>query len=148
MGFVPKDLYIVVFRFLDVKSICRCRQVCRAFLKAIPDDMFCYGNALVEITSWRNEAFALAKISEQAERNKEMMQSMRFVAQCAIKTSRKLSLEEKNLLSLAHSSSIGERRASYRILCSVREKEKSNGKSTHTSSKMIAVVKKEILALR
>jgi len=56
----------------------------------------------------------LAKLSEQAERYDEMVEAMKKVAKLNVE----LSVEERNLLSVAYKNVIGARRASWRILSS------------------------------
>ncbi|KAJ2160162.1 hypothetical protein GGF46_002475 [Coemansia sp. RSA 552] len=63
-----------------------------------------------------------AKLSEQAERYDEMVSSMKKVAA----EDQELSVEERNLLSVAYKNVIGARRASWRIISSIEQKEKSN----------------------
>jgi len=55
----------------------------------------------------------MAKLAEQAERYDEMVEYMKKVAQAA---SADLSLEERNLLSVAYKNVVGSRRASWRTL--------------------------------
>merc|ERR1711939_239999 len=63
----------------------------------------------------------MAKLAEQAERYDEMVEYMKQVAQNA---SCDLSLEERNLLSVAYKNVVGARRASLRIIGSIESKEK------------------------
>eukprot|EP00397_Hematodinium_sp_SG-2012_P056363 GEMP01069474.1.p1 GENE.GEMP01069474.1~~GEMP01069474.1.p1 ORF type:complete len:244 (+),score=64.38 GEMP01069474.1:49-780(+) len=67
----------------------------------------------------------LAKLSEQAERYDEMKEYMKEVAASAIEG--ELSVEERNLLSVAYKNAVGSRRASWRIVSSVEQKEISKG---------------------
>jgi len=64
-----------------------------------------------------------AKIAEQAERYDDMMEYMKEVVKCGSE----LSVEERNLLSVAYKNAIGSRRASWRIVKSVEQKETSKG---------------------
>jgi len=66
-----------------------------------------------------------AKLSEQAERYDEMVECMRNVA---TSEGNELSVEERNLLSVAYKNVIGSRRASWRVLSSIeqREEQKAN----------------------
>ncbi|KAJ1833176.1 Growth-regulating factor 12 [Coemansia sp. RSA 2706] len=64
-----------------------------------------------------------AKLSEQAERYDEMVESMKKVAA----EDQELTVEERNLLSVAYKNVIGARRASWRIISSIEQKEKSKG---------------------
>ncbi|KAJ1679459.1 14-3-3 protein [Spiromyces aspiralis] len=66
----------------------------------------------------------MAKLAEQAERYDEMVKNMKEVASLA---KEELSLEERNLLSVAYKNVIGSRRASWRIVSSIEQKELSKG---------------------
>jgi len=68
----------------------------------------------------------MAKLAEQAERYDEMVEYMKAVAQTA---DTDLSLEERNLLSVAYKNVVGARRASLRIINSIEGKEKEKGGS-------------------
>jgi len=61
-----------------------------------------------------------AKLSEQAERYDEMVECMRNVA---TSEGNELSVEERNLLSVAYKNVIGSRRASWRVLSSIEQRE-------------------------
>ena len=61
----------------------------------------------------------MAKLAEQAERYDEMVEHMKVVASSADE----LSLEERNLLSVAYKNVVGSRRASLRIILSIESKE-------------------------
>ncbi|MCJ1299041.1 14-3-3 protein [Hypocenomyce scalaris] len=65
----------------------------------------------------------LAKLAEQAERYEEMVENMKNVASA----DQELSVEERNLLSVAYKNVIGARRASWRIVTSIEQKEESKG---------------------
>jgi len=65
----------------------------------------------------------LAKLAEQAERYEEMVENMKAVAA----SDQELSVEERNLLSVAYKNVIGARRASWRIVTSIEQKEESKG---------------------
>jgi len=62
-----------------------------------------------------------AKLAEQAERYDEMVASMKKVAELNVE----LTVEERNLLSVAYKNVIGARRAAWRIISSIEQKEKS-----------------------
>jgi len=64
----------------------------------------------------------MAKLAEQAERYDEMVDYMKGVAQSATQD---LTLEERNLLSVAYKNVVGARRASLRIINSILDKEQS-----------------------
>merc|ERR1712071_168926 len=64
-----------------------------------------------------------AKLAEQAERYDEMVESMKKVAAM----DGELTVEERNLLSVAYKNVIGARRASWRIISSIEQKEENKG---------------------
>ena len=68
----------------------------------------------------------MAKLSEQAERYDEMVSHMKGVAQLGSE----LTVEERNLLSVAYKNVIGARRASWRIVSSIEQKEESKGNAS------------------
>ncbi|XP_043722584.1 14-3-3 protein 7-like [Telopea speciosissima] len=65
----------------------------------------------------------MAKVAEQAERYDEMVETMKKVARLEVE----LTLEERNLLSVGYKNVIGARRASWRILSSIEQKEEARG---------------------
>jgi 14-3-3 protein epsilon len=67
----------------------------------------------------REECVYKAKLAEQAERYDEMVSSMKSVAEL----DNELTVEERNLLSVAYKNVIGARRASWRIVSSIEQKE-------------------------
>ena len=87
----------------------------------------------------------LAKLAEQAERYEgkcasslacvptntaaEMVENMKAVASA----DQELSVEERNLLSVAYKNVIGARRASWRIVTSIEQKEESKGNETQVT---------------
>jgi len=71
----------------------------------------------------------MAKLAEQAERYEEMVEYMKKVVQ---NTSTDLSLEERNLLSVAYKNIVGARRASLRIIGSIELKESEKGSPNAT----------------
>ncbi|KAI9682185.1 MAG: 14-3-3 protein [Caeruleum heppii] len=71
----------------------------------------------------------LAKLAEQAERYEEMVENMKNVAGA----DQELSVEERNLLSVAYKNVIGARRASWRIVTSIEQKEESKGNESQVS---------------
>jgi len=66
----------------------------------------------------RDTDIYMAKLAEQAERYDEMVEHMQNVA----KQPRELSVEERNLLSVAYKNVIGSRRASWRVVSSIEQK--------------------------
>merc|ERR1712230_84736 len=77
----------------------------------------------------RSEKTYMAKLSEQAERYDEMVNYMKNIAQMGVE----LSVEERNLLSVAYKNVIGARRASWRIISSIEQKEENKGNSEQVS---------------
>jgi len=71
----------------------------------------------------RDKDVYFAKLAEQAERYDEMAKHMAAVG----KAGGELSVEERNLLSVAYKNAVGSRRAAWRIITSVEQKEKSKG---------------------
>ncbi|XP_057810759.1 14-3-3-like protein GF14 iota isoform X2 [Salvia miltiorrhiza] len=65
----------------------------------------------------------MAKLSEQAERYDEMVECMKQVAKLDVE----LSVDERNLLSVGYKNVIGARRASWRIMSSIEQKEEAKG---------------------
>merc|ERR1711988_101169 len=63
-----------------------------------------------------------AKLAEQAERYEDMISAMKQVVRLSRQTMRDLTIEERNLLSVAYKNVIGARRASWRILSSIEQK--------------------------
>lgn len=80
----------------------------------------------------REENLYLAKLAEQAERYEEMVEFMEKVSAAA--DSEELTVEERNLLSVAYKNVIGARRASWRIISSIEQKEESRGNEDHVSA--------------
>jgi 14-3-3 protein epsilon len=77
----------------------------------------------------REENVYLAKLAEQAERYDEMVEAMEKVAKTV--SVEELTVEERNLLSVAYKNVIGARRASWRIVSSIEQKEESKGNEDH-----------------
>merc|ERR1712232_229453 len=71
----------------------------------------------------REKEVYFAKLAEQAERYDEMGEHMEAVG----KLPDELSVEERNLLSVAYKNAVGSRRAAWRIIMSVEQKEKTKG---------------------
>ncbi|PBP24562.1 14-3-3 protein [Diplocarpon rosae] len=72
----------------------------------------------------------LARLCEQAERYDEMVTYMKEVA----KLGGELTVDERNLLSVAYKNVVGTRRASWRIISSIEQKEESKGTDKHVST--------------
>lgn len=80
---------------------------------------------MVSTESTREENVYMAKLAEQAERYEEMVEFMEKVAKTVDVD--ELTVEERNLLSVAYKNVIGARRASWRIISSIEQKEESRG---------------------
>lgn len=83
------------------------------------------------VESSREDNVYLAKLSEQAERYEEMVEFMEKVAKTV--DVEELTVEERNLLSVAYKNVIGARRASWRIVSSIEQKEESRGNEDHVA---------------
>lgn len=73
----------------------------------------------------REDRVYMAKLAEQAERYDEMLEAMKSVATYDTE----LSVEERNLLSVAYKNVIGARRASWRIISSIEQKEEGSNEN-------------------
>jgi 14-3-3 protein epsilon len=81
------------------------------------------------MTETREDNVYMAKLAEQAERYDEMVEAMKKVAQL----NTELSVEERNLLSVAYKNVVGARRASWRIISSIEQKEESKGNTAQAA---------------
>lgn len=87
----------------------------------------------------RDDNVYKAKLAEQAERYDEMVSFMKKVASLDVE----LSVEERNLLSVAYKNVIGARRASWRIISSIEQKEEGKG-SGATKTDHIVEYRKQV----
>ena len=78
----------------------------------------------------RDKDIYFAKLAEQAERYDEMADYMKKVGTAG----QDLSVEERNLLSVAYKNAVGSRRASWRIISSVEQKEGSKGNTANVDN--------------
>jgi len=81
-------------------------------------------------TTERESKTFLARLCEQAERYDEMVTYMKEVA----KIGGELTVDERNLLSVAYKNVVGTRRASWRIISSIEQKEESKGSDKHVET--------------
>ncbi|KAF8443566.1 Bmh2-like protein [Terfezia claveryi] len=81
------------------------------------------------MTTERESKTFLARLCEQAERYDEMVTYMKEVA----KIGGELSVDERNLLSVAYKNVVGTRRASWRIISSIEQKEETKGSDKHVA---------------
>ena len=79
----------------------------------------------------REELIFMAKICEQTERFEDMLDSMKKVAYM----DEELSIDERNLLSVAYKNTVGTRRTAWRALSSIETKEEAK------SSKYLSLIK-------
>ena len=71
----------------------------------------------------REEHLYMAKITEQTERFEDMLEAMNKV----VAANSDLTIEERNLLSVAFKNTIGSRRTAWRALSSIEKKEEQKG---------------------
>jgi len=84
-----------------------------------------------------------AKLAEQAERYDEMVEAMKKIAQLDVE----LTVEERNLLSVAYKNVIGARRASWRILSSIEQKSNDADNPTKLAEKSRKKVEEELTTI-
>ncbi|KAG8087365.1 hypothetical protein GUJ93_ZPchr0010g9948 [Zizania palustris] len=82
----------------------------------------------------REEMVYMAKLAEQAERYEEMVEFMEKVVTAVGAGGGELTVEERNLLSVAYKNVIGARRASWRIVSSIEQKEEGRGAAGHAAA--------------
>ncbi|KAL5077917.1 hypothetical protein RYX36_016901 [Vicia faba] len=75
-----------------------------------------------------------AKLAEQAERYEEMVEAMKNVTKLDVE----LTVEEQNLLSVAYKNVVGGRRASWRILSSIEQREETKGNEVNVNQIKVA----------
>lgn len=89
----------------------------------------------------REDLVYMAKVSEQTERFEDMLSYMKQV----VSQGGDLSVEERNLLSVAYKNSVGSRRTAWRALEAIEQREESKGgKHTHLIQDAKRKVKEEI----
>nr|AGU38301.1 14-3-3 protein [Cryptocaryon irritans] len=71
----------------------------------------------------REELIYMSKIAEQTERFEDMLSHMKKVVQM----NQELSIEDRNLLSIAYKNSVGSRRTAWRAISSIEQKEEAKG---------------------
>jgi len=95
----------------------------------------------------RESCVYIAKLAEQSERYEDMVQQMKQV----VEGNPVLSTEERNLLSVAYKNVIGQKRAAWRILSTIRSKEeeksgKGEADKKNLCDEYIGEVEKELRA--
>jgi 14-3-3 protein epsilon len=89
----------------------------------------------------REELVYMAKVSEQTERFEDMLNHMKQV----VHLGHELTVEERNLLSVAYKNSVGSRRTAWRALEAIEQKEESKGgRHTHLIKEFKKKVKEEL----
>ncbi len=76
----------------------------------------------------REELLYLARLAEQCERYDEMVE---YANEFAKAGADELTLEERNILSVAFKNVVGTRRAAWRVLSSIEKKENNKGNTTN-----------------
>ncbi|EGR29467.1 hypothetical protein IMG5_155090 [Ichthyophthirius multifiliis] len=71
----------------------------------------------------RDELIYMSKIAEQTERFEDMLDYMKQV----VLTGQDLSVEERNLLSVAYKNTVGSRRSAWRSISAIQQKEEQKG---------------------
>ncbi|THU57740.1 hypothetical protein C4D60_Mb03t06680 [Musa balbisiana] len=84
-------------------------------------------------TLTREQFVYLAKLAEQAERYDEMAGFMERLAREYTPSSGELTVEERNLCSVAYKNLVGARRASWRIISSIEQKEEGRRNEDHAA---------------
>ena len=74
--------------------------------------------------SSKEELIYKAKVCEQTERFEDMIEAMK---QVVTMTTEELTVEERNLLSVAYKNTVGSRRTAWRALSAIEQKEESKG---------------------
>ena len=85
----------------------------------------------------REDLIYMAKICEQTERFDEMLDYMRQV----LNNPQELSVEERNLLSVAYKNSVSNKRTSWRILDTLEKKEEAKAHSQETQKHLEQIKK-------
>ncbi|KAG7166790.1 14-3-3 protein epsilon-like [Homarus americanus] len=108
------------------RDSCRVRPYCAKVLvlcQKLPYIPIYRRHQRVSTMTEREDNVYRAKLAEQAERYDEMVEAMKMVASMDVE----LTVEERNLLSVAYKNVIGARRASWRIISSIEQKEENKG---------------------
>ncbi|CAK95044.1 unnamed protein product (macronuclear) [Paramecium tetraurelia] len=87
--------------------------------------------------STREELIYMTKLTEQTERFEDMVNYIKQVVQ----NGQELSIEERNLLSVAYKNSIGGRRTAWRVLSSIENKEEGKAQSQPASQKNLVLIR-------
>ena len=112
-GMSPKSIYYVIIKLINYLLV------------------IIYMSKLDNLSSLsRAELLLLCRMSEQSERYEEMIEFVRaFIA----KDHSELSVEERNILSVAYKNVVGNRRTAWRVLNSIEQKEARRGNEENKS---------------
>jgi len=88
----------------------------------------------------REDALFMAKLAEQAERYDEMVAYMKKVVQA----NADLSVDERNLLSVAYKNVVGARRSSWRVISSIEQKTEGSERKQQMAREYREKVEKEL----
>jgi 14-3-3 protein epsilon len=89
----------------------------------------------------REELIYMAKVCEQTERFEDMLEYMKQVLKI---DDSELSVEERNLLSVAYKNCVGTKRTSWRILDTLEKKEKAKGEGDQKNLNLVVDFKKKV----
>lgn len=89
----------------------------------------------------RDELIYMAKVCEQTERFEDMLDYMKKVLKCDDKD---LSVEDRNLLSVAYKNCVGTKRTSWRILDTLEKKERAKGEGDQKNLTLVVEFKKKV----
>jgi len=78
----------------------------------------------------REELLYLAKLAEQCERYDEMVEYTQKFSKAG---TQEMSIEERNILSVAFKNVVGTRRAAWRVLSSIQKKENNKGNAENVN---------------
>ena len=85
-----------------------------------------------------------AKLAEQVERYDDMVEDMKKITKMVSEKGEELTVEERNLLSVAYKNVIGSRRASWRIISSIEQKEDQSSEKLEIIKAYREKVEKEL----
>ncbi|CAD8171390.1 unnamed protein product [Paramecium octaurelia] len=87
--------------------------------------------------SSRDELLYMARLTEQTERFEDMVNYIKQL----VSVGQELSVEERNLLSVAYKNSIGGRRTAWRVLSSIENKEEGKAQTNPASQRNLTLIR-------
>ncbi|CAD8162898.1 unnamed protein product [Paramecium octaurelia] len=87
--------------------------------------------------STRDELLYMARLTEQTERFEDMVNYIKQL----VSVGQELSVEERNLLSVAYKNSIGGRRTAWRVLSSIENKEEGKAQTNPASQRNLTLIR-------